>query len=133
LETIASENIEMDFPKEPKLIILPDSGCSECIRLVEEFILEGELYTKEVFLVLVKIESVKALKLRLNLDLFKKDRVFFDLHNSFLRLEKVNNYPLLISFKRSGKIEFMEEISPLNYSALSSFKNLFNKQFEEKK
>ncbi len=102
------------------IILLPGLGCTGCIQEAETFMKEN-ITNKELFFVLTKIESLKILQNKINVNLKEYSNVYIDRTGKFNIPTDNTIYPCIIKLKE-GKPILHEFQSPENGDAFQKLK-----------
>ena len=103
------------------IVILPELGCTGCIREAEMFMKEN-IENKEIMFVLTKISSLKILQQKININIHDYQNIYIDRENVFNIPTDNTIYPCIVKLKNCTIVSY-EFQSPDNSMAFLKLKN----------
>ncbi|KJD35664.1 hypothetical protein PW52_07925 [Tamlana sedimentorum] len=102
-------------PSYKYLIILPGTGCGDCVKTGEEF-MQNHIGQSDILFVLTQIESLKMLQNRLGITLKNHQNVYIDRDHTLSIMTNNRYYPCIIYLEK-GQLKKHEFQSPKNLEA----------------
>ncbi|OEK06686.1 hypothetical protein [Roseivirga misakiensis] len=106
-----SSKLGIDFNKKEVLVIIPRTGCSDCIGTADLYYKEASYDPSRIQFVFTRIQSVKTLKIRMGKDIVRKEFVHIDSESRFSTGKLHSIYPLIVRLEE-GEIKGIEYLSP---------------------
>lgn len=100
-----------EYRKLEKILIIPGTGCEGCITGAESFIKDHHKDLHRTKIILTNIKSIKILKAKIGLELFKSKDVIVDSLNILERYGFLTRYPVIVILNR-GDIEELQYFNP---------------------
>lgn len=97
---LVKNNIQND-----ELVLIPGSGCRECINKMHQFIIENASSTKQTTYIFTSLDSPKMLNLQLGDQIIALPNILIDKDNSIF-LKSI--YPVYITLNQNSALEFKE-------------------------
>lgn len=122
IEILTKNSFSRNLDTISHIIILPNTGCSGCITVVEDFAKTNASEYLNVLFVFTKIVSKKTLKNKLGNEFLKLKNVYLDTRNEWASIIAGENeiYPAVLYLK-NGKVAQTRYQSPKDANVMADF------------